>query len=293
MNNNLFLIKSKNLAQMMLLTYLLILGSGFNIQSILLNRIQIGSFICGTKDCDSTFIDYIENKQTYIIDKYQSNNYIVPFSVNPGLATFVKNSDQVSPMYFISKEDVEHTEMNFLKSIILDELNMAKTTSTLFNSLHHENVEDKVRGNFYIYTFLGPCQNCMSQYLSIAKAFKNIVIHVYYSEAFFENSLGQYEDYYIKDLEKSFPFCNREIEIMKKKIMRNRNVYSQPIQNYIYRTKKKLDFELINDTNNCIFEKYRLKKIFANGRVTFQRVQLNAFMKDMYKKMNNFNELIN
>ena len=102
--------------------------------------------------------------------------------------------------------------MAYLKSTLLNEISLMKTSTTIFNSLNPENVYDQVKGTFFIYSYLCPCRFCMHQYLNLSRKF----IKIYYSEAYFETSLLKINDnntiHYVLN---NFRLCRGAIKLME------------------------------------------------------------------------------
>ena len=166
-----------------------------------------------------------------------------------------------------------------------------KTSTTIFNSLNPENVYDQVKGTFFIYSYLCPCRFCMHQYLNLSRKF----IKIYYSEAYFETSLLKINDNKtIHYLLNNFKLCRGTIELMGKKLKQEfggrYDRYKFSIKNYIYSddNKQKVKFDLINESNNCLFQKYDGFNFFKYSKISITQVHLSSFIKEMYEKLERF-----
>lgn len=249
----------------------------------LITQVKVDDLTCDIS-CEISFKDYITSNQTYILPKKQYNPFIYPFSDNPGLATYIKEGENKGSIYFIKKETSIHSEMNFIKGTLLQQTAKEYHYHKHQSNLRSNDYYSYVRGNIFLFTFLGPCEDCLTTYKNLANSFKNVMFHVFFVQAYYDSNLKLELSKTFSDLRNQYKKCSSSfLEMIQNIKGYNRKSfinYNNKLEEYI---KDWTPFYIFNSFNNCIFSLYKSANLASN--LKFERLNMDPSILNFYESL--------
>ena len=148
-----------------------------------------------------------------------------------------------------------------------------------------ENFYPQIKGEMYIFTFLGPCKHCFNFYLRISRIFQNINFYIYYTSAHFYSNLNNKGGLTFKELRYEYPICFKYINIFVNRLNTKINKpidENQKISKYLIKD----NLKYANELNNCIFHSFLKTKLIGVNNLKIKQIKLSSYAKEILDKLN-------